>query len=91
MQRQALAIRFLFQPLWRQVRTCTDRLGWLSDAFALVLWLKTGGLAGFALGSNMTAICSNTFTSVYVGVTIFALVRSCRRVDCLETTRIGGA
>ena len=65
-------IRFLFQPLWRQVRTCTDRLGWLSDAFALVLWLKTGGLAGFVLGSNMIAICSNT--SVYVCVTIFALV-----------------
>ena len=33
--------------------------------------LKTSGLAGFALDSNMTAICSNTF--VYVRVTIFAL------------------
>ena len=33
----------------------------------------------------MIAICSDT--SVYVGVTIFALVRSCRRVDRLETTR----
>ena len=40
-------------------------------AFALVLWLKTGGLAGFALGSNMVAICSNT--TVYVAVTVFAL------------------
>ena len=40
-------------------------------AFALVLWLKTGGLAGFALGSNKTANSSNT--TVYVGVTIFAL------------------
>ena len=29
------------------------------------------GLAGFALGSNMIAFCSNT--TVYVGVTIFAL------------------
>ena len=71
-QRQALVTRFLFQPLWLQVRTCTDRHGWFSDAFALVLWLKTGGLAGFVLGSNMIAVCSNT--SVYVGVTIFALV-----------------
>ena len=33
----------------------------------------------------MIAICSNT--SVYLGVTIFALVRSCRRVGRLETTR----
>ena len=33
----------------------------------------------------MIAICSNT--SVYVGVTIFTLVRSCRRVDRLEATR----
>ena len=84
-QRQAFVTRFLFQPLWLQVRTCTDQLGWFSDAFALVLWLKTGGIAGCALASNMTAICSDT--CVYVGVTIFALVRSCRRVDRLETTR----
>ena len=27
-------------------------------------------------------------TTVYIGVTIFALVRSCRRVDRLETTRL---
>ena len=40
-------------------------------AFALLLWLKTGGLAGFALGSNKIANSSNT--TVYVGVTIFAL------------------
>ena len=33
--------------------------------------MKTGALAGFALCSNMTAICSNT--SVHVGFTIFAL------------------
>ena len=33
----------------------------------------------------MIAICSNT--SVYVGVTIFTLVRSCRCVDRPETTR----
>ena len=33
----------------------------------------------------MIAICSNT--SVYVGVTIFPLVRSCRCVDRPETTR----
>ena len=69
----------------------------------LVLWLKTGGLAGFALDSNMIAICSNT--SVYVGVTIFPLVRSCpvpeqykvrrshqqeivRRMSCCQAARI---
>ena len=44
----------------------------IPDAFALVLWLKTGGLAGFALGSNKIANCSNT--TVYVGVTMFALM-----------------
>ena len=47
--------------------------------------MKTSGLAGFALDSNMTAICSNT--SVYVGVTIFPLLRSCRCVDRPESTR----
>ena len=40
--------------------------------------VKTSGIAGCALGSNMTAICSDT--SVYVGVTIFPLVRSCRLI-----------
>ena len=43
----------------------------IPDAFALVLWLKTGGLAGFALGPNKTANCSKT--TVYVVVTIFDL------------------
>ena len=69
----------------------------------LVLWLKTGGLAGFALDFNMIAICSNT--SVYVGATIFPLVRSCpfpeqykvrrshqqeivRRMSCCQAARI---
>ena len=35
------------------------------------------GLAGFALGSNMIAVCSNT--TVYVGVTIFpcAVLSAC--------------
>ena len=48
------------------------------------LVMKTGALAGLALCSNMTAICSNTY--VYVGFKIFAL---CGRgvVLTVEATR----
>ena len=51
-----------------------------------VLVMKTGALAGFALCSNMTAICSNS--SVYVGFTIFAL---CGHVVVLIVSRLPGS
>ena len=54
-------------------------------AFALVLWLKTGGLAGFALGSNKIGNSSNT--TVHVGVTIFAL---CFLSACWSASRLPG-
>ena len=43
------------------------------------------GLAGFALGSNMVASCSNT--TVYVGVTIFALCSPVGMMVGSEATR----
>ena len=49
-----------------------------ADVGAGSFTVKFIGLAGFALGSNMIAICSNT--TVYVGVTIFALCWSALRL-----------
>ena len=57
--------------------------------------MSASRLPGFSSATgvgHMIAVASSTFLYstrlCYIGVTIFALVRSCRRVDRLETTRL---
>ena len=85
MQRQALVIR-LPLPTSVATRPYVYESTWLVQRRLLsCLVVEDRRASWLCSGFQHEAICSNT--SVYVGVTIFALVRSCRRVDRLETTR----